>query len=166
MSKLSEEQEQEQETSTITIEELKPNTRNFNFTAKVLELGEKKEITKRFSGETHYVMDVLVGDPSGTTLFSAWNESIDEIEEGKTYYFNNVKTILFKKQLRVSLGRKGTIEPVDEDQTIDEVNKEKNMSEEEHNIPRRYFKKKRGSYDNRRRSYPKGDRRDKRQYKE
>ena len=118
----------------VKIADLSPNVREISFYAKVLELGEIRDITKRDTGEEHKVCDVLIGDDTGVVLFSAWNEHIDEIEEGETYFFNNVKTILFHNHIRVSLGRMGAIEPSDEE--IEEVNKDNNVSDKEYEYQR------------------------------
>ena len=118
----------------IKIADLSPNIREVSFFAKVLELGEIRDITKRDTGEEHRVRDVLIGDDTGVVLFSAWNEHIDEIEEGSTYFFNNVKTILFHNHIRVSLGRMGTIEESDEE--IEDINRENNISDREYEYQR------------------------------
>ncbi|MHA1685660.1 MAG: hypothetical protein ACTSYD_04535 [Candidatus Heimdallarchaeaceae archaeon] len=125
-----------------TIAELGPNTRELNFKAKVIELGEIKAITKRDTGEEHQVQEILLGDETGTVLLSAWNENVNAFEVGKTYLFRNAKTILFQRHIRVSLGRLGTVEEIDS--TIEEINEDNNVSEAEHEMERRY-----SSYSNR-----------------
>ena len=122
----------------IKIGELSPNIRDVNLVAKVLELGEIRTVTSRNSGEEHQVMDVLIGDDSGVVYFSAWNEQIERIKNEETYQFRQAKTILFKRNIRLSLGRQGFIE--DSEDKVDTVNEENNVSSEEHDIPRRWSK--------------------------
>ena len=117
----------------IKIGELSPNIRDVNLVAKVLELGEIRTVTSRNSGEEHQVMDVLIGDDSGVVYFSAWNEQIERIKNEETYQFRQAKTILFKRNIRLSLGRQGFIE--DSEDKVDTVNEENNVSSEEHDIP-------------------------------
>jgi len=128
------------------IGELAPNIREVNLIAKVVELGEIREVTNRQTGEEHKVMDVLIGDETGTVYFSAWNEHIDSVQENETYQFIKAKTILFRRNIRLSLGRSGQIEGSDD--KIDKVETENNVSSKEYEDTRRYYK--RSSYPRRR----------------
>ena len=130
----------------MKVNEIVPNIREINLIAKVIELGEERTVTSRNSGEEHQVMDVLIGDETGVLYFSAWNEQIEKIKKDETYQFLNAKTILFKRNIRLSLGRQGAIE--DSEQKIEETNNENNISLEEHDIPRRWNRN-RNSYVNR-----------------
>jgi replication factor A1 len=130
----------------IKVGELSPNIREVNLVAKVVELGEIREVTNRQTGEEHKVMDVLIGDETGTVYFSAWNEHIDNVQENETYQFLNAKTILFRRNIRLSLGRSGQIEGSEE--KIDKVETENNVSSKEYEDTRRYYR--RGSYQRRR----------------
>lgn len=125
-----------------TIDQLGPNSRELNFMAKVIEIGETKHISKRDTGEEHQVQEILLGDQTGTVLLSAWNENVGAFEIGKTYMFRNAKTILFQRHIRVSLGRFGTVEEAEGD--IEEIKEDNNISEAEHEQERRY-----SSYSNR-----------------
>ncbi len=120
------------------VSELAPNIRDLNVVAKVIELSEVREVTSRSSGEQHSVMDILIGDDTGVVYFSAWNEQIEKIKVDETYQFLNAKTILFKRQIRLSLGRNGSLE--DTEQKIEEVNSENNLSQKEHDIPRKQYR--------------------------
>ncbi len=73
------------ETNYTKVGELAPNVKEVNLVAKVVELGEIREVTNRQTGEEHKVMDVLIGDETGTVYFSAWNEHIDSVQENETY---------------------------------------------------------------------------------
>ena len=118
------------ETSQKKIGEL--TNRNFNIAlhAKVVELDEKRVITDRSSGQEHTVMDIVIGDDTGIVTFSAWNEVIYRLEVGKTYFFDNSKTILYKGYIRLSLGKKGTIS--DSENSIETINNGNNLSEKQH----------------------------------
>ncbi|MCG3226821.1 MAG: single-stranded DNA-binding protein [Candidatus Heimdallarchaeota archaeon] len=137
------------ETNYTKVGELAPNVKEVNLVAKVVELGEIREVTNRQTGEEHKVMDVLIGDETGTVYFSAWNEHIDSVQENETYQFLNAKTILFRRNIRVSLGRSGQIEGTEEE--IDKVETENNISSKEYEDARRYHG--RGSYQKRRDNY-------------
>jgi ssDNA-binding replication factor A large subunit len=127
--------ETEIESQVVKVEELKPNTKNIILTAKVVELSEIRTVFNRKHNSEHSVMDILIGDDSGVVLFSAWNEDIEKYEVGKTYIFENAKTILFRRNIRLSLGKYGSSNSHDD---IDEVNTENNLSEQEHETYRRF----------------------------
>jgi replication factor A1 len=76
------------------------------------------------------VVDANVGDSTGTILMPIWNETIDEIEVGTTYTLTNGYTGLFRKNLRLQLGKFGSIAAAEE--PIDEVNSDIDMSSEVH----------------------------------
>ncbi len=138
MTKLSEE-----EVSYLKVSEIEPNVRDINLVAKVLEKGEERTVTNRNSGEEHKVMDVLIGDDTGVLYFSAWNEQIEKLQPDETYQFLKAKTILYKKNIRLSLGRQGIIE--DSEEKLEDINSENNISLAEHESHRR-FNRKRNSY--------------------
>ena len=141
----------ESEPVVATINELKPRMKNLTVTFKVVELGEAREVTSRRDGETHRVLDAVVGDATGTVVMPLWNERIEEIELGKTYKLDNGYTGLFRSNLRLNIGRYGVISEAEE--PLEEVNMENDMSAEEHERPRRY------GYG---RGYDRDDRRDRR----
>lgn len=130
MKKLSEEEKQ-----FIKVNEIVPNIREIYLVAKVIDMEEERTVTSRKTNEEHRVMDVLVGDETGVLYYSAWNEQIDMMKKDETFKFLNAKTILYKRNLRLSLGKQGTIE--DSEEKIEEVNTENNISLAEHDIPRR-----------------------------
>jgi replication factor A1 len=113
-----------------TISELKPGIKSVNITFKVMNTGEERSVESRRNGETYRVVDAQVGDSTGTILLPFWNETIDEIEVGETYILTNGYTGLFRNNLRLQLGKFGSIAAADE--KIDEVNSDINMSEKEY----------------------------------
>jgi replication factor A1 len=113
-----------------TIAELKPGMKSVNITFKVLGTTEEREVESRKTGETYRVVDAQVGDSTGTILMPIWNETIESIEEGETYILSNGYTGLFRGNLRLQLGKFGSITEAEE--PIDEVNSELDMSAEDH----------------------------------
>ena len=113
-----------------TIAELKPGMKSINITFKVLSTSEERSVEDRRSKETYRVIDAVVGDSTATVTMPIWNETIDEIKVGETYLLSNGYTGLFRKNLRLQLGKFGTLEGADE--PIEEVNKEIDMSVETH----------------------------------
>ena len=120
----------DQEPTLATVAELSPRMKNLTVTFKVVEKGEEREVFSRKSNETHRVADAIVADSTACVTVPLWNESIDNVEAGKTYTLKNGYTGLFKGHLRLNIGRYGELAPAEEE--IEEVNTENDMSEPEH----------------------------------
>jgi replication factor A1 len=116
-----------------TVAELKPRMKNVTISFKVMEIGG--EVSSRRDGTTHRVVDVVVGDSSGTVQVPLWDDTIDAVEAGKTYNLTNGYTGLFRGNLRLNVGRYGEL--ADAEEAIEEVNMELDMSAEEHEDTRR-----------------------------
>ena len=119
-----------------TIAELKPGMKSVNITFKVMNTSDERSVESRKTGETYRVVDAQVGDSTGTILMPIWNETIDTVKVDTTYTLTNGYTGLFKGNLRLQLGKFGSI--AEAEATIDEVNSEVDMSAEEHASRPRY----------------------------
>jgi replication factor A1 len=109
-----------------TIAELKPGMKSVNITFKVMSTSDERIVESRRDNETYRVLDALVGDSTGTVLMPVWNEAIDSIEEGGSYTLTNGYTGLFRGNLRLKLGKSGSMEKAEE--PIEEVNEDNEMS--------------------------------------
>ena len=118
-----------------TVAELKPRMKNVTISFKVIEIGEEREVSSRRDGTTHRVVDVVVGDTTGTVQVPLWDDTIDAVEAGKTYNLTNGYTGLFRGNLRLNVGRYGEL--ADAEEGIEEINMEVDMSAEEHEDTRR-----------------------------
>ncbi|TFG28381.1 hypothetical protein EU528_11340 [Candidatus Thorarchaeota archaeon] len=127
------------------IEDLKPKMSDLVTTFKVLEISEPREVTSHRTYETHLVADAIVGDETGTVNIPLWNESIKEMEIGKTYRLENGYTGLFRGNLQLKISRQSTVTEAENE--IETVNRDVDMSAENHRKPRD-----RGYYPQRRRS--------------
>ena len=113
-----------------TIAELKPGMKSVNITFKVMNTSDERSVDSRKTGETYRVVDAQVGDSTGIILMPIWNETIETIKIGDTYTLTNGYTGLFKGNLRLQLGKFGSIASAEA--PIDEVNSEVDMSAEDH----------------------------------
>lgn len=113
----------------MEIGSLRPFAKRVEVTAKVLKKNEVREVQSKLDNSTHKVTEALVGDSTGTILLTLWDDTIDKVEEGKTYKIANGYTSLFKNSLRLNIGRFGTLEEAEEG--IEQVNEENNLSEKE-----------------------------------
>ncbi len=118
-----------------TVAELRPGMKNVTITFKVEELGEAREVSSRSDGEIHRVLDAVVGDTTGIVMVPLWDDTIDAVEAGSTYTLTNGYTGLFRGNLRLNIGRYGQLAEAEE--AIDEVNRDVDMSAEEHEDRRR-----------------------------
>ena len=119
-----------------TIAELKPGMKSVNITFKVMNTSDERSVESRKNDDTYRVVDAQVGDSTGTILMPIWNETIDTIEVDTTYTLSNGYTGLFKGNLRLQLGKFGSI--AEAEAPIDEVNSKVDMSAEEHSSRPRY----------------------------
>jgi replication factor A1 len=119
-----------------TVAELRPSMKSVNITFKVVEKGEAREVTSRRDGETHRVLDAVVGDATGVVALSLWDDTIDTVNLDTTYRLENGYTSLFQGHLRLNIGRYGTLSEAET--PLEEVDTENDMSAAEHERPRRY----------------------------
>lgn len=118
-------------TEFVKIDSLKPSLRNVNVTVKVVGIGEPKQITSQKSRSVHSVAEALVGDETGCVVLNLWDNQIKIFNKDEVVQIKNGYTSLFRGFMRLNIGRRGTVEKVDEE--IGEVNTNKNLSKEMHN---------------------------------
>ncbi len=113
----------------MDIADLRPYAKKVDVTVKALEKMEIREVTSKLDNSTHKVTEVSVGDGSGTILLTLWDEMIEKVEIGKSYKISNGYASLFKSNLRLNVGRYGTLEESPEE--VAEVKQDNNLSEKE-----------------------------------
>jgi replication factor A1 len=118
----------------MKVESLRPYQKKVNVTVKVLKVNEAREVTSKLDDSKHTVTEALVGDDTATVLLTLWDDDIKKVGLEKTYDIINGFTSLFKKSLRLNVGRYGEIK--DAATAITEVNEEKGLSEEEEVKPK------------------------------
>ena len=123
-----------EEATEVQIEELKPRMKNVTVIFKIVDKGEVREVTSRHTGEIHLVADATAGDPTGIVTIPLWDDSVTNIEIDKTYKLENGYTGLFRGNLQLKIGRYSTINEAESE--IETVNRDVDMSAEEHHRPR------------------------------
>ncbi len=113
----------------IKVNELRPGSKWFMVTVKILNVGEERKVFSRRDGEEHRVAEALVGDETGTILVSLWDEDIDlfKEKEGASVTIANGYVTVFRGSMRLSLGRFGKLEEAKRD--IEDVKEDYNLSE-------------------------------------
>ena len=113
----------------MKISELKPYSKKVDVTVKVISKNEVREVTSKLDNSTHKVTEVVVGDDSGCILLTLWDETIDQLEIGKSYTITNGYTSQFRDSLRLNIGRYGEFAEAKEE--VKDVNESVNISEKE-----------------------------------
>lgn len=123
----------------VKIGELTPNSKAVNVTAKVVSKGEVRSNTSGRDFTTHRVVDALVGDETGCIYLNLWDDNIEKAKEGDTLNIKNGYINLFRGNMRLNVGRYGTLE-IAEQALAGEVNTENNVSTQVHEQERRPFR--------------------------
>ncbi|XP_010540464.1 PREDICTED: uncharacterized protein At4g28440-like [Tarenaya hassleriana] len=103
----------------ITVNQLKPGTDGHNLTIKVVDL--KTVLQKGGSGNgaasasapqlrQSRIAECLIGDETGTIVFTARNDQVDVMTPGTTLNIRNAKIDMFKGSMRLAVDKWGRIE--------------------------------------------------------
>lgn len=132
---------------TTKIKDLTPQSKQVNVLAKVVSVGETKEIPGRF-GSNRKVAEAVIGDDTGIITLSLWQDQIGTVAKDDVLLIDNGFVSLVpraKGNMRLNVGKYGKMEKKTENI---EVNNSVNMSEKEYegeprerrfNRPRREF---------------------------
>jgi len=123
----------------VKISELSPASRAVNVTAKVVSKSEVRNIATGRDGAPHRVCDALVGDETGCVYLTLWDDNIEKVNEGDTITVGNGYVTLFRGNMRLNVGRYGTLE-VAKEELAGEVNTENNLSTKVYEQQRRPFR--------------------------
>lgn len=123
----------------VKIAELSPASRAVNVKAKVVSKSDVRNIAAGRDGAPHRVCDALIGDETGCVYLTLWDENIEKVQEGDTVNIGNGYVTLFKGNMRLNIGKFGTLEVAKEALAV-EVNTENNMSNKVYEQQRRPFR--------------------------
>jgi len=112
------------------IRDLTTYSRRVNLVAKVLEMGDAREVSSSSDGQLHSVAEALVGDETGTVLMTLWDENIGRFGVGDVVEVENGYAGTFRGSLRLNIGKYGTIDK--KNVSMEEVDTENNLSEREY----------------------------------
>ena len=122
----------------VKVGQLTPDSRAVNVLAKVVSKSEVRNIAAGRDGAAHRVSDALVGDETGCVYLTLWDDNIEKVNEGDTINVKNGYINLFRGNMRLNIGRYGTLE-ISEQALAGEVNTENNMSNQVYEQQRRSF---------------------------
>ncbi len=118
------------------VRDLTPNSKQVNVLAKVISIGEPKEVMGKF-GDPRKVCEAVVGDDSGVITLSLWNEQIGSIQKDEVILIDNGYVSLVRGHMRLNVGRYGNLSKSTE--SIPEINQSLDMSQQEFESERRSF---------------------------
>ncbi|MGP8078261.1 MAG: single-stranded DNA-binding protein [Thermoplasmata archaeon] len=118
------------------VRDLTPNSKQVNVLAKVINVGEAKEVMGKF-GDPRKVCEAVVGDDTATIILSLWNEQIGSIAKDEVILVDNGYVSLVRGHMRLNVGRYGNLTKSTD--AIPEVNQTLDMSQQEFESERRSF---------------------------
>jgi replication factor A1 len=118
------------------VRDLTPNSKQVNVLAKVITVGEPKEVMGKF-GDPRKVCEAVVGDDSAVITLSLWNEQIGTIAKDEVILVDNGYVSLVRGHMRLNVGRYGNLSKSTE--AIGEVNSTLDMSQQEFESERRSY---------------------------
>lgn len=112
----------------VKVDQLKPGTTGHTLTVKVvsaktvLQKGRSASLNPRPTR----IAECVIGDETGTIIFTARNEQIDLMKPGATVILRNAKIDMFKGSMRLAVDKWGRVE-VTEPASFD-VKEDNNLS--------------------------------------
>ncbi|KAL3522324.1 hypothetical protein ACH5RR_015158 [Cinchona calisaya] len=100
----------------VKVDQLKPGTSGHTLTVKVLEsnavLNKMPHNPSSFRGpqQPSRISECLIGDETGTILFTARNDQVELMTPGNTVILRNAKIDMFKGSMRLAVDKWGRIE--------------------------------------------------------
>jgi len=111
------------------VKDLNQGSKKVNVLAKVLSVGEPKQIQTRY-GEAKSVTEAVLGDETGKVTMSLWEEQANLVSPGDTIVVENGYVSFVRDHMRLNVGKYGSIKKSDTE--LKEVNDSLDMSEKEY----------------------------------
>ncbi len=137
------------------VKDLAPSTKQVNVKAKIVSIGERRQIESRVGG-SRQLAEAVIGDETATVILSLWEDQIEAVQPEDVIMIDNGFTSLVRGHLRLNVGKYGTLTKLEEQ--IAEVNTKVDLSAIEHEREPRYSSMGGGGYGGRRGRRDYGDR--------
>ncbi|KAF5729111.1 Nucleic acid-binding [Tripterygium wilfordii] len=96
----------------VKVDQLTPGTNGHNLIVKVLNSNtvlQKGRAASQHLRQTR-ISECLIGDETGTILFTARNDQVDVMKPGTTLILRNAKIDMFKSSMRLAVDKWGRVE--------------------------------------------------------
>ena len=117
------------------VKDLTPTSKQVNLLAKVVALGEQKEITPRY-GSPRRLVEATIGDETGTVILTLWEDQINQVAKDDVVQIDNGFVSLVRGHVWLNVGKYGTLAKTEQD--LPEVNTTVDVSAQEHAEERRF----------------------------
>ncbi|CAL0323615.1 unnamed protein product [Lupinus luteus] len=100
----------------VKVDQLKPGTSGHTLTVKVVSSNPVKTVSNRggrssvLAARPTRIAESLIGDETGTILFTARNDQVELMNPGSTLILRNAKIDMFKGSMRLAVDKWGRIE--------------------------------------------------------
>ncbi len=118
------------------VKDLTPSSKQVNILAKVVSVGDAKEVMGKY-GDPRKVAEAVIGDDTATVTLSLWNDQIGQIAKDDIILIDNGYVSLVRGHIRLNVGRYGNLNKSTE--AMASVNTALDMSAQEFQSERRYF---------------------------
>jgi replication factor A1 len=92
----------------MKVHELKPGMQHVNMEVKALKVSELKQVIAG-RGITHEILEVEVGDETGSIMLVLWDEKILLLKAGDFLQIENGFVTSFKGEWRINIGKYGNL---------------------------------------------------------
>ncbi|MCL4435432.1 MAG: OB-fold nucleic acid binding domain-containing protein [Thaumarchaeota archaeon] len=96
----------------MKVSELRDGMRRVDAEGEITEISETREVTLRTGGKAR-VADAMLNDGTGSIKVSLWDDQIDQVKVGSRVKITNGYTNSYRGEVRLNVGRYGTIEVVE-----------------------------------------------------
>lgn len=118
------------------VRDLTPSSKQVNVHAKVMNVGDAKEVMGKY-GDPRKVAEAVIGDDTATITLSLWNEQIGSIAKDDVVLIDNGYVSLVRGHMRLNVGRYGSMTKSND--PIGEINNTLDMSQQEFESERRSY---------------------------
>uniref|UniRef100_A0ACD5VPI4 Uncharacterized protein n=1 Tax=Avena sativa TaxID=4498 RepID=A0ACD5VPI4_AVESA len=122
----------------VKVDQLKPGTNGHNLLVKVVSANPvpgrvRPGAPASSSARAPRIAECVVGDETGSIIFTARNDQVDLLKAGATAIMRNAKIDMFKSSMRLAVDKWGRVEAAPEPASFT-VNEDNNLSQVEYEL--------------------------------
>jgi len=97
-----------------TVRGLDESAKGVTVRVRVVSKGSVRTVKTKSDGQEHQVVDLRVGDWTGMTTLTLWDEQVDRVNEDDLVDIENGYVTRFKGRLGLNVGKFGRVENVED----------------------------------------------------